>query len=345
MYKTVKIGSKLVGEDQPCYVISELGGMYYEDIDDMKKMIKASADAGVDAVKIQTYKAETIALPDAEFEFEDGSRMSQYEFFKKYEISEDHHREMMEYACNLGVAFFSTPSDYADVEFLEELGMPAYKIGSDDLTNYPFLEYIAKRQKPMIVSTGMCTLGEVEEAVETILKTGNEQLILLHCTVSYPPNIEDVNLNIIRTFQQAFNIPIGYSNHVADIFIPVLAVAMGASAIEVHLTSDRGLEKPDYQVSLEPVELKKMVQHIRLISVVQGSTVKKIAKTEEKWRVNGRKSLIAARNLKSGEILKREDIKIMRPGTGFHPRDIGFLIGRTLRKDIRINKVIPFDVF
>lgn len=345
MYKTVKIGSKSVGAGQPCYVISELGGMYYEDIEDMKKLIKASADAGADAVKVQTYKAETISLPDAEFEFEDGSRMSQYEFFKKYEISEAHHREMMEYAYNLGITFFSTPSDYADVDFLEELEVPAYKTGSDDLTNYPFLEYIAKKKKPMIVSTGMCTLGEVEEAVGTITSTGNDQLILLHCTVSYPPKLEFANLNVIETLKKAFDFPIGYSNHIDNIFAPVLAVTLGASVVEVHFTLDRKLKRQDYQVAFEPEELKTMIKQIRMIPILKGSGVKSISEPEKKWRRNGRKSLISARSMKTGEIIQRKDIKIMRPGTGFHVRDLNLLVGRTLKKDIRENEIIPFDAF
>ena len=344
MRKTVKIGSKSIGEGQPCFVISEIGAMY-EDMDGMKKMIEASVDAGADAVKIQTYKAETISLPDAEFEFENGNRMSQYEFFKKYEISEDHHREMMEYACNLGITFFSTPSDYADVEFLEELGVPAYKTGSDDLTNYPFLEYIAKKKKPMIVSTGMCTMDEVEEAVDTIMNTGNDQLILLHCTVSYPPKLEFANLNVIETLKQAFGLPIGYSNHIDNIFAPVIAVTLGASVVEVHFTLDRMLKRQDYQVAFEPEELKMMIKQIRMIPILQGSGVKSISEPEKKWRRNGRKSLISARSMRAGEIIQRKDIKIMRPGTGFHVRDLNLLVGRTLKKDIRENEIIPFDAF
>lgn len=344
MYKAVKIGSKLVGEGQPCIVISEIGAMY-ENMDGMKKMIKASVDAGADAVKIQTYKAETMAHPDAEFEFEDGSRMSQFEFFKKYEISDDVHRELMLFAKELDTIFFSTPSDYADVDFLEELEVPAYKTGSDDLTNYPFLEYIAKKKKPMIVSTGMCTLGEIEAAVGTIMSTGNDQLILLHCTVSYPPKLEFANLNVIETLKKAFDFPIGYSNHIDNIFAPVLAVTLGASMVEVHFTLDRKLKRQDYQVAFEPEELKTMIKQIRMISILKGSGVKSISEPEKKWRRNGRKSLISARSMKTGEKIQRKDIKIMRPGTGFHVRDLNLLVGRTLKKDIRENEIIPFDAF
>lgn len=344
MRKVVTIDSKSIGDGHPCYVISELGGMY-ENLEGMKKMIKKSAEAGADAVKIQTYKAETIAHPDAEFEFEDGTKMSQFEFFKRYEISEYNHKEMIKYADQIGITLFSTPSDYADVDFLEELGVAAYKTGSDDLTNYPFLEYIAKKGKPMIVSTGMSTLGEVEEATGTILDAGNDNLILLHCTVSYPPKPEYANLNVINTLKNAFEQPIGYSNHVDDIFAPVLAVAMGAHVAEVHFTLDRSLKRQDYQVAFEPDELKSMVDWIRIIPVLEGLHVKRITETEKKWRRNGRKSLIAARDMKTGEIIKREDIKIMRPGTGFHVKDLDIVTGRTLKRNLEKNELIPFDAF
>ena len=342
MTAEVNICSRRIGIGSPCFIVSEIGAMY-EDLEGMKKMIKASVDAGADAVKIQTYRADTIAHPESEFEFEDGSIISQYEFFKKYEISDEAHYEMSKYARELGIIFFSTPSDTRDVDFLDSLNVPVFKTGSDDLTNYPFLEYIAKKGRPMIISTGMSTLAEVEEAVHTILNTGNDQLVLLHCTVSYPPDPEYVNLNVINTLQQAFNLPIGYSNHTKGIFPSYLSVVIGASMVEVHFTLDRTLKRPDYQVALEPVELKKLVDQIRAIPVLQGSKVKQITETEKKWRRNARKSLIAKRDKKAGNILMPEDIKIMRPGTGVHPRYIQFYLGKELKKDLVANDIIPFD--
>lgn len=340
--KSITVDSTRIGHDQPCFIISEIGAMY-EDLDGMKKLIKASKDAGADAIKIQTYRAETIALPGAEFEFEDGSRMSQVDFFKQYEISREDHKILFDYARKIGITMFSTPSYCDDVDFLDELKVPAFKTGSDDLTNYPFLEYIARKGKPMIVSTGMSTLGEVEEAVRTILKTGNDQLILLHCTTSYPPETRYANLNIMKTLQLAFDVPVGYSDHIPGIFSPVLAASMGACAIEKHVTLDRNLKRQDYQVSLEPLELKEMVEQIRLIPVLRGKSIKKVYPQEEKWRRNARKSLVAACNMKSGEILKIEDIKIIRPGSGIHPRYLNMLVGKTLKKDLAENEVIPED--
>lgn len=338
--KTITIDGHVIGEGQSCFIVSEIGGMY-EDMEGMKALIKASKEAGADAVKIQTFQAETITLPGAEFEFEDGSKMSQFDFFKEYEISWDDHAELFEYARELGITIFSTPSYYDDVDFLDESGIPAFKTGSDDLTNYPFLEYIARKGKPMIVSTGMATLAEVEDAVSTILSTGNDQLILLHCTVSYPPEPQFANLRIINTLERAFDVPVGYSDHVFGTYSSVLAASMGACVIEKHMTLDRRVQRPDYQVSLEPLELQEMIAQIRLTPVLKGSSVKKVYPPEEKWRQNGRKSLVAARNLQQGECLRKEDLKIIRPGTGIHPRYINMLIGRTLKLDVEENEILP----
>jgi sialic acid synthase SpsE len=314
-------------------VISQIGGIY-EDIEGMKALVKASAEAGADAVKLQTYKAETIALPGAEFEFEDGSRMSQYEFFKRYEISDADHKALFDCARECGITIFSTPSHQEDADLLESLGAPAFKTGSDDLTNTPFLAYLAKKGKPMIVSTGMATLQEVEEALEAIRSTGNDQVILLHCTVSYPPNPEFANLRVIETMRQAFDVAVGYSDHIVGVYASVLAAQAGACVVEKHLTLDRALGRPDSQVALEPTELAEMVRLIRLTPVHMGSGVKRVLEPEQKWRQNARKSLVAARDMNKGEVLAASDIKIMRPGTGIHPRHLPLVIGRTLSRGV-----------
>jgi sialic acid synthase SpsE len=342
MSKTVVIGSSKAGGSQPCRVIAEIGAMY-EDVDGMKALIKLSRDAGADFVKLQTYRADTISLPGAEFIFEDGSRMSQYDFFKRYEISRENHEILFAYARRIGIQIFSTPSYYDDVDFLDELQVPAFKTGSDDLTNYPFLEYIARKGKPMLVSTGMSTMGEVEAAVETILGTGNDQLILLHCTTAYPPEARYANLRVINTLSRAFGLPVGYSDHVPGTFSGALAASMGACLIEKHVTLDRALKRQDYQVSLEPRELAEMVSQIKLIPILQGQSIKKVYPQEEKWRRNARKSVVAARAMKKGRVLGPEDIKIIRPGTGIHPKYLTMLLGKTLKKDLAENEIIPHD--
>lgn len=339
---TVLIDNFIVGRDHSCFIISEIGAMY-EDLDGMKELIRQSKWAGADAVKLQTYRADTITLPGAEFEFEDGSRMSQYDFFKRYEISPEDHKALFDCAREEGILLFSTPSHYEDVELLVELGAPCLKTGSDDLTNYPLLEYMAKTGLPLILSTGMSTLQEVEEALEVVHRSGNDQVILLHCTVSYPPEPQFANLNVIKTMQMAFDVPVGYSDHTVGVFPPALAASMGASAIEKHVTLDRSLGRPDSQVALEPNELKIMVDNIRSIPILQGSSAKHVTEQEIKWRKNARKSLVAAKDLKKGEILNPKDVKILRPGTGIHPRYKQMVTGRSLRKDLRMNEIIPED--
>lgn len=339
----VEVGGKMIGHGRPTFIVSEIGGMY-ENLEGMRKLIHLSKVAGADAVKIQTYKAEKLALPGAIFQFEDGSTMSQYEFFKRYEISHENHKILFDYANEIGITLFSTPSHRDDVDFLDSLGVPAFKTGSDDLTNYPFLEYIARRGKPMIVSTGMSTLAEIELAVKTILDTGNDQLILLHSTVSYPPDPEFANLNIIPMLQKAFGLPVGYSDHVFGIFSSVLAGVKGACLIEKHVTLDRSLKRADYQVSLEPDELREMISQLRLIKVLEGSSVKKVYPPEEKWRKNARKSLVAAKDLEVGKRLEIDDIKIMRPGTGIHPQFLPLFLGKMVKKALKKNELLPKDI-
>ena len=340
----IRVGNLSIGHDGPCRVVAEIGAMY-EDLAGMQRLIDAAVDAKADAVKIQTYRAETISNPEAEFEFEDGSKMSQYEFFRQYEISDENHRTLFDYARKRGILIFSTPSDYDDVDFLEELDVPVFKTGSDDLTNLPFLEYIADKGRPMIVSTGMSTLAEVDQAVRTILKTGNEQLILLHCTVSYPPERRMANLKLINTLKSAFALPVGYSDHIPGILSGVLAAALGACMLEKHVTLDRSLRRPDYQVSLEPHELKKMVEDIRAAESMLGETVKRVFPSEEKWRKNARKSLVAAKDLAPGSVIGPGDIKIVRPGTGIPPSFKDILMGRTLKSPVRVNEMIGWDTF
>lgn len=339
---TINIGSKKIGNNQPCFIISEIGAMY-EDLHGMKELIKVSKQSGADAVKLQTYTAENMALKDAIFELDDGRKISQFDFFKKHEITKEDHKSLFKYADEIGIIIFSTPSHFQDVDLLHELGVSAYKTGSDDLTNYPLLEYIAKKGKPMFISTGMSNISEVEEAVKVITRTGNQQLILLHCTVSYPPSPEYANLNIINTLKNAFDLPVGYSDHVLGTIPSVLAVSMGACAVEKHVTLNRHSKRPDYQVSLEPSELNEMVQQIRLVPILRGASVRKVYSTEEKWRRNARKSLVAARKIKKGNKLKKDDVKIMRPGTGIHPKYLKFMIGRSFKRDININEIIPKD--
>lgn len=324
-------------------IISEIGAKYGS-IETMKEMIKSSKQCGADMVKFQTYQAETISTPGSFFTMEDGSKESQFNFFKKHELTMEDHRKLIQYCDKLDIAWLSTPSHPNDVELLETFDPVAYKTGSDDLTNLPFLKYIASKKRPMIVSTGMCTLAEIEKAVETIQGTGNDQIVLLHCVVSYPSRPEDANLKVIETLRQAFGLPVGLSDHTRDEFTAILAAQLGAVIIEKHFTLDHSLKLPDHEASLDPEAFKKLVNRIRLVPKALGTGVKTILETEKKWRTAARKSIFSARDIKKGEIIRSEDLTIRRPSDGIHPHYFDVIVGRKALRNIPINTLISWDM-
>ena len=324
-------------------IIAEIGAKY-ADIETLKRMVTAARGTGADMVKFQTYRAETISTPGSFFTFEDGSRVSQFEFFKKYELNREDH-EILDAHCKAeGIDWISTPSHPEDVDLLEAFDSPAYKTGSDDLTNLPFLRHIAERGRPMLVSTGMCTMDEIARAVETILATGNEQLILLHCVVSYPSQAEDANIRVIETLQTKCGLPVGLSDHTTDEFTSILATTLGAVVIEKHFCMDRALDLPDAQAALDTDEFKRLVDRVRLTPKALGDGIKKIAATEEKWRTAARKSLFSARAISMGKMIEAADIAIRRPSDGIHPHEFEKMVGRTAGQDIPENTLLTWDM-
>ncbi len=323
--------------------IAELGAKY-ADMKIMTGMVEQARAAGADMVKFQTYEADTISTPGSFFTMEDGSKMSQYDFFKAYELSRADH-ELLIGACEKeNIEWCSTPSHPRDVKLLEDLGVSYYKLGSDDLTNTPFIKHVASFQKPLLLSTGMCTLGEIEKAVEAFFKTGNSKLVLLHCIVSYPAKPDDANLRVIETLKNAFGLPVGLSDHTVDEFTSILAAQMGVCLIEKHFTPDHAMELPDHQASLDPGQFRKMTDSVKLVRQALGDGVKKILKTEEKWRKSARKSIFTTRVIKKGEIIANDDLCIRRPSDGIHPHYFEMIIGRTARMDIEKNVLLTWEM-
>lgn len=296
-------------------------------------------------VKFQTYRAETISSRGSFFTMEDGAKVSQYDFFKKYELTRDDHEELIEYCRKQNVAWFSTPSHPEDVELLESFNPLCYKTGSDDLTNVPFLKYIARKMRPMIVSTGMSTLSEVEKAVEAVLGEGNNELILLHCVVGYPSKPEDANLRVIETLHRTFSLPVGLSDHTCDEFTSILATQLGAVIIEKHFTLDHALGLPDDQAALDPQEFRKLVERVHLVPKALGTGIKEILEVEKKWREAARKSIYAARDIKQSEIIKLEDLVLRRPSEGIHPHHLEMIVGRKAVRDIPEGALLSWDMF
>ena len=339
------VGNKFIGEGEPCFIIAEAGVNHNGDINLAKKLIGAAKDAKADAVKFQTFKAENVVIKNAEkAEYQKTVKEeSQYGMLKKLELTEEDFEELAEYAKDKGIVFLSSPFDKESVDLLEELDVPAFKIGSGEITNFPLLRYIAKKGKPIILSTGMATLGEVEEALNVIGDEGVEDVILLHCVSNYPARIKDVNLRAIETLKQAFKLPIGFSDHTLGITASIAAVAFGACVIEKHFTLDRNLPGPDHKASLEPDELKEMVQTIRDVEKALGTGMKRPAKDEEEIKKVARRSIVAKVDIPEGAIITEDMLDVKRPGTGVEPRYMKKIVGARAKVDIKRDDLIAWN--
>lgn len=323
-----------------CYIIAEIGGNF-TNIKDAKKLIDEAHLCGVDAIKLQTYKAATVASKKAVFDMENTGLTSQYDLFTKYEIDERLHREVFDYIGSKGLDWFSTPAHETDVELLETLGVGAYKIGSDDALNIPFLKYIAELKKPIFLSTGMCTMSEVHESVSAILEEGNNDIRLLHAVTSYPTHPEHANLLSIMSLKREFPLfDIGYSDHTIGTTACICAAAMGARIIEKHFTFDKAAEGPDHMLSADPTEMKRIVRSIRKFEVLKGTGIKMPAPSELTTRINNRKSIVSENNIRKGDTITRGDIAVKRPGYGIAPKHFDRIIGRKANHDIRKEDIL-----
>ena len=344
--KEIKIGNKVIGDKNPCFIIAEAGVNHNGKLSLAKKLIDIAKEAGVDAIKFQTFKTEGVMIenvPMAEYQKKNiGKKETQFQMIKKLELSYDDFISLKKYCDKKRIIFLSTPHSEDAINFLEKLVL-AYKIGSGDLTNLPFLEKIAGKKKPIILSTGMATLSEVKEAVGTIKKAGNNKIILLHCTTNYPCPLEEVNLKAMLTLKKEFNLPVGYSDHTLGVMVPIMAVALGAKVLEKHFTLDKNLPGPDHKASLEPGELKEMVKVIRDTERALGSGIKKPTKSEEKIKKVVRKSVIAKINIPRGAEIKKDMLIIKRPGTGIEPKYLDKVLGRVAKKNIKKDELIIWE--
>jgi len=331
-----------------CFIIAEAGVNHNGDINLAKKLIDAAREAGADAVKFQTFKAEKLLIENAEKpEYQKkttGSGESQFEMIKKLELSNEDFGELFLYAKEKGIIFLSTPFDRESVDLLDELGVSAFKVGSGEMTNYPLLKHIARKKKPIILSTGMATLDEVREAIEVIREEGGEDITLLHCISSYPAKVEEMNLRAIETLRSTFNLPVGLSDHSLGINIPIAAAALGACIIEKHFTIDRNLPGPDHKASLEPGELKQMVTAIRQVESAMGNGIKRPVAGEEENKRLGRRSVVAKVDIAEGTTITDEMLDVKRPGTGIEPKHIHMVIGRKAKKDIKKDELINLEL-
>jgi len=331
------------------FIIAEAGVNHNGRLDLAYQLIDVAKNAGADAVKFQTFKAENVVskLADkAEYQKKaTSSDESQLEMIKKLGLSFDDFVKLKKYCDKKGIMFLSTPFDHQSIDFLYNL-IDIYKIPSGEIINYPYLKHIAAKNKPLIMSTGMANLGEIEEAISIISAVNSEAKIsLLHCTTNYPTSYEEVNLKAMQTLAAAFKLPVGYSDHTLGIEVPIAAVALGARIIEKHFTLDKNLPGPDHKASLEPGEIKEMVKAIRNIEMALGDGIKKPNKSEIEIMKVARRSLIATRDIRVGEIIKESDIIIKRPGTGIPPKFKEIVIGMKIINDIRQDEPFEWENF
>src|ERR1041385_598944 len=345
----IQVVNKLIGPGQPVFVIAEAGVNHNGDLKLARALIDVAVEAGADAVKFQTFRADRLVTPEApkaEYQLETtGDSESQLEMLRRLELSAGAHRELQSYCHERGIIFLSTPFDEEAVDLLDELGVPAFKISSGDLTNSPLLEYLASKGKPVILSTGMSELSELIEAVSVLNTAGCENPGLLHCVSNYPAQAAEVNLRAMQTMRSAFDVPVGFLDHTEGIDIALAAVALGACVIEKHFTLDRTLPGPDHRASLEPAELRELVRSIRTVESALGSGRKVPAPSEIETAKVARRSLVAARDIPAGITWQRDMVVIRRPGTGMSPAMLDTLLGRRAVRDVAAGTLLNEDEF
>lgn len=331
------------------FIIAEAGVNHNGSLNIAKQLIDAAVKAGADAVKFQTFIPEQLVAKGAERASYQQANMpgrqeSQLEMIRRLTLSSVEFCELKACCDRAGIMFLSTPFDYYSVDLLDTLEVPFFKIASGELTNLPFLKYVAAKRRPLILSTGVATLGEIEEALETLQKAGAREITLLHCTSNYPTPFEEVNLKAMITLRQAFGLPVGYSDHTRGIEVAIAAAALGACVIEKHFTLDREMEGPDHKASLEPDELAAMVQAIRNVEKALGDGFKRPGPGEREIMRAARRSLVAAVDIAAGVVITPDKLAVKRPGTGIPPKMWDVVVGRRARTDIAADTVITWEM-
>ncbi len=335
----INLGGHLVGPGEPPYVIAEIGSNHNGDMQLCRKMIDVAKQCGADAVKFQSWSKQSL-ISKTEYarntEYADKKRHfgSLEAMVERYQFTVQQHAEVNEYCHSIGIHFLSSSFAPAEVDLLDELDVPAFKIASMDINHLPLLEYTASKGRPVLLSTGMATLGEIEQAVDVLQRHGSGPVVLLHCVSIYPPPYEIINLRNIPMLMQAFDLPVGFSDHTFGTTIPLAAVAMGASIIEKHFTLDKEMDGWDHAISADPHELEVIVREGRNVQMALGSSVRVVAPVEMEKRKKFRRRVVVRREMHQGETLTMADLDFKRPGTGIHPTEVAYVVGRKLARDV-----------
>jgi N-acetylneuraminate synthase/N,N'-diacetyllegionaminate synthase len=325
-------------------VIAEAGVNHNGELALAHRLVDTAVEAGADAVKFQTFRADRVVCRGAPMAAYQRTRAatveSQLEMLGKLELDPASHQGLVAHCRRRGIMFLSTAFDRESVDLLDALDVSAFKIASGEITNLPLLEYIARKNKPILLSTGMSSLGEVESAVEVLRAAGAKEITLLHCTSAYPADPADANLRAMVNMGRAFGLPVGYSDHTLGVAVAMAAVALGAQVIEKHFTLDRSLPGPDHAASLDPQELRDLVAGIRAVECAMGDGIKRPTAGEADTQAVARRSVVTARAMRAGTVLTCDDLTLKRPGTGFPPGSLGDLIGRSLACDVAADELI-----
>ncbi len=333
----VTVGDRRIGPGEPCFVIAEGGVNHNGDPVLARRLIDAAREAGADAVKFQTFDPSALAsddAPKAAYQAERQGPGTQREMLERLVLSHETHVELKAYAERSGLLFLSTPFDEGSADFLESLGVAAFKLPSGELTNHPFLAHVARKRRPILLSTGMANLDEVRAAVGAIRGAADVPIALLHCVSCYPARAEDSNLRAMDTLRREFGVPVGWSDHTLGIHMAVAAAALGANLIEKHITLDRTMPGPDHAASLEPYELRELVRAVRAVSAGLGDGRKVPVPAEVPIAAVARKSLHWSRPLRAGELVRADHLIALRPGTGISPAHMNTVVGRRVRADV-----------
>lgn len=340
-----KVDNKIIGKNSPCYIIAEAGSNHNRDLQLAFQLIEIAVKAKADAVKFQTFTAATMAS-DADMDLsriDFAGAKSLFELYKNLELPREWQKELFSYAKEKGITFMSTPFDEKAVDELFQIGVEAFKIASFEITHFPLLSHVGQTGRPVLLSTGMATLGEIEEAIEVLSNAGCDKIALFHCGIGYPMKLEEVNLRAMDTMSHVFRCPVGYSDHTLGIEVPLAAVARGASLIEKHFTVSRELPGPDHGFALEPKDLTSMVSGIRGVEKSLGCHYKGPAESELLHRKRGRRSLYARKTIPKGTVITEDIISVLRPAAGLHPRSIVDIVGRRAVRDIYQSEPLKWD--
>lgn len=341
--KSVNLNGKLVGNGHPCYIIAEIGGLF-KNFEEAKRLIDSAVEIGLDAVKFQTLEAETITTKKNFFDMEATGYVSQYEIFKQFELPKELQMKIVKYAKDQEITIFSAPSHIKDLEIMKNMDLPIYKIGSDLACHIPLLKEVGKLNKPIILSTGMCTLEEVKESVNAILSTGNDQLALMHCVSNYPARPEESNLLAIETMKNEFDLPIGLSDHTIGSLIALGSVAIGANLIEKHFRDPKNSPSPDDMHALVKEDFSQLIKSIRILEKSKGDGKKIPTPAERKNLLSNRTSIISLVEIQKGETITEDKIDIRRPGTGIQPIHYDQVLGKKAKVNILSEEPIKWEM-